>query len=59
MASVNKKAHCPTVSAIRDKYYELFRSKGDAGSSSSGAHKDDDIEAAVAAEAEEGAEGED
>ena len=56
MASVNKKAYCPTVSAIRDKYYELFRGKGGAGSSTSGEREDDDIEAAVAAEAEEGAE---
>ena len=55
MASVNKKAYCPSVNAIRDKYYELFRGKGSGAGSSSGEREDDEIEAAVAAEAEEGA----
>jgi len=42
------------VSAIKDKYYELFCGKGGAGSSSSGECEDDvdDVEAAVAAEAQ-------
>ena len=57
MASVNKKAYCPSVNSMRDKYYELFRGKGGAGSSSSGMQReDDDIEASVQAEADEGAE---
>ena len=37
MACVNKKAHCPSISAIKDKYYELYRGKG--AGSSSGPHK--------------------
>jgi hypothetical protein len=53
MASANKKAYCPLVKAIRDKYYELFRGKGRTGSSSSGQYENDDVEASAAAEAEE------
>ena len=59
MVSVNKKAYCPTVSAIRYKYYELFRGKGGASSSSSGERDDDDVEAAVIVEAREGSEDDD
>ena len=52
MAAINKKAYCPDVAAIKDKYYELFRGKGEASSSSS-QREDDDAEAeAVDAEAD-------
>ena len=27
VAAVNKKAYCPSVAAIKDKYYELYRGK--------------------------------
>ena len=47
MAAVNKKAYCPAVAAIKDKYYELYRGKGGASSSSS-QREDDDAEAEFA-----------
>lgn len=31
MVLVNKKAFKPSLDAIKDKYYQLFRSKGEAG----------------------------
>ena len=46
MAAVNKKAHCPLVAEIKDKYYELYRGKG--GTSSSSQREDDDAEAEAA-----------
>ena len=46
MACANKKAHCPSISAIKDKYYELYRGQG-AGSSSDHQRKDDELEAEV------------
>ena len=49
MAAVNKKAHCPLVAEIKDKYYELYCGKG--GTSSSSHECEDDDAEAEAAEA--------
>ena len=45
------KAHCPSVSAIKDKYYELYRGNG--AGSSSGPREDDEVEAEAAAEVQD------
>jgi hypothetical protein len=52
MAVVNKKAYCPLVAAIKDKYYELYRGKGDTSSSSQCEDDDAEAEAAEAASKE-------
>jgi len=54
MASVNKKAYKPSVAAIKDKYYQLFRGKSGGASSSSdtGEREDDDVEMEAAADME-------
>ena len=42
-SAVNKKAFRPSVKAIKDKYYELFRGKG-GGKSAEGAEGPDDMD---------------
>ena len=41
MCAVNKKAFMPSLTAIKDKYYELFRGKGGSGDDADEGNKGD------------------